>query len=459
METRAIKGGTIKYNVSTPSTNTVEFWIKLTNEFSQAFRLFSDNRSSTLAEIAIDGTGRIGARHAVNSYGNSGSVYYGNTKLEKNEAYHVAVTMGGNGCKIYVNGVVDYSSNAILAESRNVNKLTIGNSVIIEFPRYWNRQLTQDEIVESYKNKRKLISNISGLIMYDLFDEATGSKNEVTNTPTNASITYHSKKSILYDNKSFIYHEGLYKKYSNETLTGNVIPTLTDNNVSTDGIARASSELGGTTYYAYAYKAFNKTNAAYASSDIDAWHTSSGIVTNSWLSYEFKLPKTVVAYSLVPFNYAEGSARMPKSWVFQGSNNNTDWENLHTVNNSTGWGTTEKRTFTFSNNKAYTHYRIYIYSNNGNSTYIAIGELEMFEVEFAKGWTAISDTLPKPQQFLEKGMNNLSPLLDRKIETLEPIPMTQRNDILDVGEVGKVFSKTIELKKYLDIRSIRNEVK
>ncbi|WP_141904022.1 LamG-like jellyroll fold domain-containing protein [Lysinibacillus sp. Y5S-8] len=461
METRAIKSGTIKYDVSTPSTNTVEFWIKLTNEFSQAFRLFSDNRSSTLAEIAIDATGRIGVRHAVNNYGNSGSIYYGSTRLEKNEVHYIAVTMGGSGCNIYINGVIDYSSTSILSESRNVNKLTIGqsNHAIVEFPKYWNRQLTQDEIVESYKNKRKLISNTSGLIMYDLFDEATGSKNEVTSTPTNASITYHSKKSILYDSKSFIYHEGLYKKYSNGTLTGNVIPTLTDNNVSTDGIARASSELGGTTYYAYAYKAFNKTNAAYASSDIDAWHTSSGIVTNSWLSYEFKLPKTIITYSLVPFNYAEGSARMPKSWVFQGSNNSTDWENLHTVNNSTGWGTTEKRTFTFSNNKAYKHYRIYIYSNNGNSTYIAIGELEMFEVEFAKGWTAISDTLPKPQQFLEKGMNNLSPLLDRRVEAQPPTAMTQKSDILDVGEVGKVFSGTIDLKKSIDIRSIRVEVR
>lgn len=265
-------------------------------------------------------------------------------------------------------------------------------------------------------------------------------------------------RTFLVPDKSFIYHEGMYKKYSNGALTGNIIPTLIDSNVSPDGIARASSELGGTTYYAYAYKAFNKTNTAYASSDIDAWHTSSGIVTNSWLSYEFKLPKTVVAYSLVPFNYAEGPARMPKSWVFQGSNNNIDWVDLHTVSNSSSWGTTEKRTFTFSNKTAYKHYRIYVYNNNGNAYYIAIGELEMFELETAKGWTTISDTLPKSNQFLEKGMY-LSPLLDRRVEKLEPIPMTQRNDILVSGEVGKMFSKTIDLKKYFDIRNIRTEVK
>lgn len=274
--------------------------------------------------------------------------------------------------------------------------------------------------------------------------------------PTNIREIYF--KTYFVPDKSLIYHDGLYKKYSNGVLTGNIIPTLTNSNVSPDGIARASGELGGTTYYAYAYKAFNKTNTVYASSETDAWHTPTGIVTNSWLSFEFNLPKTVVAYSLVPFNYSEGSARMPKSWVFQGSTNSVDWVDLHTVNNSTGWGTTEKRTFAFSNKTAYKHYRIYVYSNNGNASYIAIGELEMFEIETAKGWTTVSDTLPTSTQFLKKGIY-LSPKLDRRLVTLEPIAMTQRNDILDVGEVGKIFSETIDLKKYFDIRSIKVEVK
>ena len=61
--------------------------------------------------------------------------------------------------------------------------------------------------------------------------------------------------------------------------------------------------------------------------------------------------------------------------------------------------------------------------------------------------------------FIENGMDSLSPLLDRRIETLEPIPMTDKSEILQVDEVGKVFSKTIDLKKYLDIRSMKVEVK
>lgn len=56
-------------------------------------------------------------------------------------------------------------------------------------------------------------------------------------------------------------------------------------------------------------------------------------------------------------------------------------------------------------------------------------------------------------------MDSLSPLLDRNIETLEPMTMTNKSEFLDVGEIGKVFSKSIDLKKYFDIRTIRTEVK
>lgn len=74
-------------------------------------------------------------------------------------------------------------------------------------------------------------------------------------------------------------------------------------------------------------------------------------------------------------------------------------------------------------------------------------------------WNTISSSLPTSTQFLEQGMDNLSPLLDRKVTELEPMPMMDKSEILDVGEIGKVFSKTIDLKKYFDIRSIRTEVR
>lgn len=70
----------------------------------------------------------------------------------------------------------------------------------------------------------------------------------------------------------------------------------------------------------------------------------------------------------------------------------------------------------------------------------------------------VSNFLPNSTQFLEHGIS-LAPLFDREVTQLEPTDMTQRNDILVSGEVGKVFSKSIDLKKFFDIRSIRTEVK
>ncbi|MEQ6355279.1 laminin G domain-containing protein [Lysinibacillus sp. M3] len=82
------------------------------------------------------------------------------------------------------------------------------------------------------------------------------------------------------------------------------------------------------------------------------------------------------------------------------------------------------------------------------------GEYKKFEND----WLNTSSTLPTSNQFLEQGMDSLSTLLDRKVTTLKPMLMTDKSEILN-GEDGKVFSKSIDLKKHFDIRSIKIEVK
>ena len=102
-----------------------------------------------------------------------------------------------------------------------------------------------------------------------------------------------------------------------------------------------------------------------------------------------------------------------------------------------------------------------------NFPYYAIGwsiyDFKVFDKDITKlspnEILTVSNTLPTTTQFLEQGMDNLSPLLDRKVTTLEPMPMTNKSEILGVGDVGKVFSKSIDLKKYFDIRSVKVEVK
>lgn len=78
---------------------------------------------------------------------------------------------------------------------------------------------------------------------------------------------------------------------------------------------------------------------------------------------------------------------------------------------------------------------------------------------FPKKILTVSNILPNSTKFSEEGMDSLSPLLDRELTKLEPVSMVNESNILGDGDTGKVFTKTIDLKKYLDIRSIRTEVR
>ena len=67
-------------------------------------------------------------------------------------------------------------------------------------------------------------------------------------------------------------------------------------------------------------------------------------------------------------------------------------------------------------------------------------------------WLTISSTVPTSKQFLFNGVD--SPLLERKVTELKPLSMTDKSDILQKGEEGFVYSQTIDLKKYIDIRKV-----
>lgn len=65
------------------------------------------------------------------------------------------------------------------------------------------------------------------------------------------------------------------------------------------------------------------------------------------------------------------------------------------------------------------------------------------------GWRVVSTVLPTKEQFQEEGMDDLS-ILDRKLTVF--IQDMEYDGLLDNG---KKFSSTIDLKKYIDIRSIK----
>ena len=254
-------------------------------------------------------------------------------------------------------------------------------------------------------------------------------------------------------NKTLILSNIEYKKYykyiePKDNIT--LVPKMTSNTIPS-GIVDASSYYTSTNT-ANPYKAFNGTTLG-----DNGWDGWTPIGTTGWLSYDFGFIAKVNSYSIRPLNFNLGVNRSPKNWTFEGSNNGTVWDVLDTRTNINNWVLETTKYFKIETTAKYRMYRLNITANNGE-TFLSIGLVEMFYSDKSV-WSTVSSSLPNSTQFIEQGMDNLSPLLDRTVTELEPMPMTNKIEILGVGDVGKVFSKSIDLKKYFDIRSVKVEVK
>lgn len=248
-------------------------------------------------------------------------------------------------------------------------------------------------------------------------------------------------------NKTLILHNGEYKNYKEGKLiysSLNAIPQMTSN-TSPSGIASASN-IYSTSYDAW--KAFDRVD------DVSVWATTSGVPTG-WIRYEFNQAKQIGKYSLKQASVWSATT-MPMNWTFEGSNDGSTWTILDTRDNVKDWGMGEKRTFEFYNDKFFKIYRLNISRNVSNLEYIVIQEIEMFEVTGKEdsGFKVVTNALPTPTQFIENGMDSLTPLLDRKVKTLEPQAMDSKIGILPVESTAKVFSKKLDLNKYMDVRKI-----
>lgn len=255
-------------------------------------------------------------------------------------------------------------------------------------------------------------------------------------------------------NKTLILHDGTHKKYGSiiTPIVGeNLIPTLISNS-SALGEAIGSS-VASTSGFEF-YKAFTRNIG-------DSW-TSANTAFPHFIGFKFNGKTKVDSYKLISRSLNENDlAVMVKDWTFEGSDNGTNWTVLDTQSNQIWTQKRQSKEFVLKAQVEYQYYRILATANNGyTNTQVSIGGIELYNnVVINNRWSTVSSTLPTKDQFLTDGMDSLSPLLDRRVEALEPLPMAIKSDILQTGEVGKVFSKTIDLKKYLDLRSIEVEAR
>lgn len=246
--------------------------------------------------------------------------------------------------------------------------------------------------------------------------------------------------------RSLIKFDGVYKKWVEGTpatfLFSDTIPKMTSDNAP-DGIASASSVVSTN----YAWKAFDKLNTA-----SDKW-ASQNASFPQWLAFEISTPKVVSGYSLSCNDVAN---RHPKDWKFEALINGS-WTTID-FRSETGWYAYEKRTYYLSSSVSASKFRIWITSNNGATDYVQIGELEILEkIESSPAipahWQTISTTFPSVDTFKSDGMSDLS-ILDRKPTTFSSV-MSDNGSTGSVLGSGKVFKKSVDLKKLFEITDMK----
>lgn len=146
-------------------------------------------------------------------------------------------------------------------------------------------------------------------------------------------------------------------------FTNDLIDTMTSN-TTPSGVASASSE--GTNEQAY--KAMINNAGA-------GWSPPQTTLTG-WLRYDFPSSKTIEKYTIL--SSAHVAEFSPKDWTFEGSNDGTNWSVLDTRSGII-FSKNETKEFTFTNNTAYSSYRINVTANGGSPTLLAIVEFEMME--------------------------------------------------------------------------------
>lgn len=250
------------------------------------------------------------------------------------------------------------------------------------------------------------------------------------------------------NDKSLILNDGKYKKYAESVVgitTGDLLPfAFTGNTTNGVTVSASNSSTANPPYFA-----LDKNNET-------QWtvSTSGALSSPQYLTVDFGNPKKVTKVILNERNVRIGD------FDIQYSDDGVTFTNAI----STSITTDETRIdleFPISVSTKHRYWRLNIKTTKaGNPQGLAsIG----FEGEIEKtiqSWSTVSTTLPSSELFQSDGMDSLSPLLDRKVTELPPFMMTDKtSSVLNQGDSGKVFSKTLNLNKYFDIRNLKVEVK
>lgn len=172
----------------------------------------------------------------------------------------------------------------------------------------------------------------------------------------------------------------LVPQYGSAYTPTNVTPTMTSNSAPAPYVASASTE-------------FSSTFAAWKAFDGDTTtHGWIAAATTGWLKLDWGSATLVLKYAVRgSFNNTTCS---PKTWTFEGSNDNATWTVLDTQTNITSWTNNESKSYTLSTTGFYRYYRLNITANNGHASEVDVAALDLYGVSFGQHWYDLSvDTM------------------------------------------------------------------
>jgi len=158
-----------------------------------------------------------------------------------------------------------------------------------------------------------------------------------------------------------------------------IIPLMTGY-TTPSGTASASSERALSTL---AWKAFTQAGFLDVS---NSWESLGNFVGDSvqWLAYQFPSKQVVTKYELAG---ASSNTASPVSWTFEGSNDGSSWDVLHTVSNfswphaySVFSNTLYVSGFSIPNSTAYSYYRIHLTKSVGGFSefFYLVSQFQMY---------------------------------------------------------------------------------
>jgi len=202
-----------------------------------------------------------------------------------------------------------------------------------------------------------IYSPATGLMVYDTDDNAFYYYNGTSWTKIESSVAFWNLSSNNLHVSDTSYNVGIGT--SNPSGKFEVSTVKHNGTYGSDQCNKGTAEASSV-YGSYKAKnAFDDNNGTY-------WLCDNTLPVDLEYDLGSGNDKRIAKYRIFFYDPLSNFNRSPKDWIFQASNDQTNWIQLDEQTNQ-GWGANRWKEFTFDNTTQYRYYRLHITDNNGSA--------------------------------------------------------------------------------------------